>query len=105
MAKGKNEILNLITESIKGVAQQATETTYTTRTWTEPRADGSIETITETKKDFTIKPSKTGAKLGALAGAAAGAVIGEYIPFIGGTVCAVICAIIGGVAGWIFGPA
>ncbi len=104
MAKEKNEILDAIIENAKN-GLPLTTTIYKTRTWTEPRADGSIETITETKKDFTIKPSKTGAKLGALAGAAAGAVISEYIPFIGGTVCAVICAIIGGVAGWIFGPA
>ena len=49
MAKGKNEILDLITESVKN-GLPATTTIYTTRTWTEPRDDGSIETITEKKR-------------------------------------------------------
>ena len=75
------------------------------RTWTRKRDDGTPETVTEIKKDFTIKPSKTDAKLGAIAGAAAGGVIGNYLPFIGGPICAAIGAIAGGIAGWIFGPA
>ena len=55
-----------------------TSSVTTIRTWTRKRDDGTQETVTETKKDFTIKPSKSGAKLGAIAG---------------------------GIAGWIFGPA
>ncbi|MBQ3446719.1 MAG: hypothetical protein IJG37_03640 [Synergistaceae bacterium] len=47
----------------------ATSTTTTVRTWSRKHDDGTVETTTETTKDFTIKPSKTGAKLGALAGA------------------------------------
>ena len=63
------------------------------------------ETVTETTRDFTIKPSKSGAKLGAIAGAVGGAAIGKYVPFIGGNVCMIIGAVAGGIAGWIFGPA
>lgn len=88
---------------VKDIPIGTSATTTTIRTWTKKRDDGTVETTTT--KDFTIKPSRSGAKYGAMAGAAAGGVIGNYLPFVGGTVCAVIGAIAGGIAGWIFGPA
>ena len=100
-----NDTAKVIWEACKNIGTNATTSTTTIRTWTRKRDDGTPETVTETKKDFTIKPSKTGAKLGAIAGAAAGGVIGNYLPFIGGPICAAIGAIAGGIAGWIFGPA
>ena len=104
----KKDSMNL-KEVLKNVDVGTTESLVgntTTRTlWSKKHDDGSVETTTETKREFTIKPSKSDAKLGAVAGAVAGGVIGEYIPFIGGHVCAATGAIIGGIAGWIFGPA
>lgn len=110
VAKGETStiwgsILEGAKDAVKNSFAGATNSVTTIRTWTRKRDDGTPEIVTETTKDFTIKPSKRGAKLGAIAGAAAGGVIGNYLPFIGGPICAAIGAIAGGIAGWIFGPA
>ena len=104
MAKKNSDTIREVLRDIP-LGESVVGTTKTIRTWSKHRDDGSVEETTQTTREFTIKPSKTGAKLGAIAGAVAGGVIGEYIPFIGGHVCAAVGAIIGGIAGWIFGPA
>ena len=104
MAKKNSDTIREVLRDIH-LGESLVGTTPTRTIWSKKHDDGSVEETTQTTREFTIKPSKTGAKLGAIAGAVAGGVIGEYIPFIGGHVCAAVGAIIGGIAGWIFGPA
>ena len=69
MAKKNSDTIKEVLRNISPNPQSAVVNTKTIRTWTKKHDDGSVETTTETKREFTIKPSKSGAKLGAIAGA------------------------------------